>query len=71
MWGWGLASRKKSVPGLDKTPSWEAWHFKGKACLPCCLRGSWQVLTNPLQFAPTNPNRSLGNREPFFTQSCA
>lgn len=30
MWGWGLVSRRKSVPSLDKAPSLAAWHFKGK-----------------------------------------
>lgn len=36
-----------------------------------CLWESRQALTNPLQFAPTNPACSLGSRKPFFMQSCA
>lgn len=39
MWGWGLVSRRKSVPGLDEVPSLAAWHFKGKGPPARCLWG--------------------------------
>lgn len=58
-------------PGLDKASSQAAWHFKGEGLPAHRLWESRQALTNPLQFAPTNPARLLGSRKPFFTQSCS
>lgn len=69
--GAGTGVQEEVCPGLDKAPSQAAWHFKGEGLPVYCLWGSWQALTNPQQFAPTNPACSLGSRKPFFTQSCA
>lgn len=69
--GVGAGILEEVCPGLDKAPSQAAWHFKGEGPPAHCLWGSRQALTNPLQFAPTNPARSLGSRKPFFTQSCS
>lgn len=71
-WGGGLMCRRKCASGLDKAPNQAAWHFKGKGGPACPLSlAEPQALTNPLQFAPTNPACSPGSRKPFFTQSCA
>jgi hypothetical protein len=70
--GWGQCPGGSLSLALERCPSQlGSWCFKGKALLACCLWGSQQQLTNPLQFAPTNPACSLGGRESFFTQSCA
>ena len=54
-----------------KRPGGQPGISRARTRLPAVSGGSQQALTNPLQFAPTNPACSLGGCEPFFTQSCA
>lgn len=71
MWGWGWCPGGILSLALRRCPSLPGgWCFKDKALPSCYLWGNWQPLTNPLQFAPTNPACSLGGQEPFFTRSC-
>lgn len=45
--------------------------FQGHGLAYLLSLGEPAELTNPLQFAPTNPACSLGGCEAFFTESCA
>lgn len=69
--GVGVVSRRKSVPGLEKVPRpARRLVFKDKVLPSCYLWGNWQLLTNPLQFAPHQSCLLTGRPRAVFHGSC-